>query len=456
VLRIDNLDAKVVSLNQEIELVPPSCQFCGSVLERRDANLVPDAVVSPEGRLYLAHVQVKADPASTDVPGAYYGSDFSSGVSVPVVAEAVTTFDTETDTVVPQPNIASPVNQQGEVVPPALFVAEGQPMATPAAAALDPTGSWLFIANQNTDNVVVVSVRGRRSPTSVQGIFAQVKVGAGPKGIALSPDGRTAYVHNALDYTVSVLRASADGATLVVDRTAKFVESSPVPADVERGRRLFYSASNSRISNPNFGIACASCHPGGRDDGRTWDLPFQGLRNTPTLAGRHLRETKPYHWDGEFDEFSAFNKVIRERMGGTGALSRDFEDILTFLDSRWNPAPDNPHRTVDGGLTAAQARGRIVYEGKAGCGSCHSGAALTDNKSYSATRFTSRTGDTLMGGNVNTPSLRGLFATAPFLHDGTVGTLEARVAADRSGQHGTTSALTDGERADLVAYLKTL
>jgi YVTN family beta-propeller protein len=435
------------------------CFDCGMMpmpgsMDTRTPNLVPDVIVSPAGdRVYIPHVQTKSDPVATEQPGGYSGE----GAIVPAVAAAVTTVDPVRDEV--KPHIANAASQEA-MVPPAMFRAEGEPMAGPVAAALDPRGAWLFVANHNSNNVTVVSTGGGAARTgSAQGIFAIIRVGAGPKGIAVSPDGMTAYVHNAFDYTVSVIRASSDGATLTVDQTAKIVETSPVPADVQRGRKLFHDASDFRITNPRTGgIACASCHPGGRDDGRTWQLTTQGLRNTPSLAGKHLRETKPYHWDGEFDEFKAFQHIVQDRMGGSGLAQQDFDDILAFLDSKWNPGPDNPNRAASGELTLEQARGRIIFEGKANCGSCHGGPAHTDNKFYDVARFTPGAlgRDTLQNGQVNTPSLIGLFYTAPYLHDGTALTLEARINADVRGEHGKTAGLTAEEKADLLAYLKTL
>jgi cytochrome c peroxidase len=59
--------------------------------------------------------------------------------------------------------------------------------------------------------------------------------------------------------------------------------------------------------------------------------------------------------------------------------------------------------------------------------------------------------------NVDTPSLIGLAASAPYYHDGSAATLEA-LLADRGLVHGMADAseLSDAQIADLVAYLETL
>ena len=57
----------------------------------------------------------------------------------------------------------------------------------------------------------------------------------------------------------------------------------------------------------------------------------------------------------------------------------------------------------------------------------------------------------------DTPSLRGVWDGAPYLHDGSAPTLldvlTNRNAGDR---HGRTSQLTEGEIQDLIAFLRSL
>ncbi len=57
---------------------------------------------------------------------------------------------------------------------------------------------------------------------------------------------------------------------------------------------------------------------------------------------------------------------------------------------------------------------------------------------------------------VNTPSLEGVAATAPNLHDRSAGTLRDVLETSRLGQMGDTSSLNDEEFDALVAYLETL
>ena len=66
-----------------------------------------------------------------------------------------------------------------------------------------------------------------------------------------------------------------------------------------------------------------------------------------------------------------------------------------------------------------------------------------------------RLGEALDG--LDTPTLRGLWRTAPYLHDGSAPTLEAVfITRNPDDAHGATSDLSEAERADLLLYLRTL
>ncbi|MSP60454.1 MAG: c-type cytochrome [Myxococcales bacterium] len=98
---------------------------------------------------------------------------------------------------------------------------------------------------------------------------------------------------------------------------------------------------------------------------------------------------------------------------------------------------------------AAAARGDKAFHDLAGaaCAACHSGP-----------QFTSRAVvDVGTGGKFKVPSLLGVGARAPFLHDGRASTLNHRFGPGGGGdQHGKTSDLTLETIADLIVYLETL
>ena len=105
-------------------------------------------------------------------------------------------------------------------------------------------------------------------------VLARIPVGRNPRAIQVSPDGKTLYVANRLDDTISVV----DTARAAV--AAEIPLGAPTPLTPERrGERLFYSSMYS------FGhqFGCANCH---------LDSTFDGLSlgpRTRRLRHRHRR-----------------------------------------------------------------------------------------------------------------------------------------------------------------------
>ncbi|HVR82681.1 MAG TPA: c-type cytochrome, partial [Planctomycetota bacterium] len=119
----------------------------------------------------------------------------------------------------------------------------------------------------------------------------------------------------------------------------------------------------------------------------------------------------------------------------------------------------------DGSLTAAGARGEQVFVTQ-NCATCHTTREFTDSVIFTLVppavpstvhdvgtiKPTSgdRLGLALMG--IDTPTLKGVWQTAPYFHDGSAATLNDVVAA--SGvKHGNMNTLTSQQQADLVEYL---
>jgi cytochrome c peroxidase len=119
-----------------------------------------------------------------------------------------------------------------------------------------------------------------------------------------------------------------------------------------------------------------------------------------------------------------------------------------------------------GDLSPAAERGRALFDGL-GCKVCHADPRLTDSRfvapaqpllhDVGTLRSSSggRLGGPLLG--IDTPTLFGLWTSAPYLHDGSAATLE-EVLIDRNpgDAHGPISARTPAQVADLVAYLLSL
>src|SRR5260370_22444914 len=87
--------------------------------------------------------------------------------------------------------------------------------------------------------------------------------------------------------------------------------------EVLRGKILCYSALEPMVGRR--WISCASCHPDGDADGRTWQNP-EGLRSTTALFG--MAWTHPIHWSADRDEVQDFEHTIRSPLMQGRGLSR--------------------------------------------------------------------------------------------------------------------------------------
>jgi hypothetical protein len=202
------------------------------------------------------------------------------------------------------------------------------------------------------------------------------------------------------------------------------------------GRAVFHNQTRLQL-------ACASCHPEGRDDGRVWHFAQSGPRRTQNLAGDLLARA-PFHWNGEMQSFDVLmDDVFAIRMGGGEVSAHQKVALATWLDRIPAPAPGP---TAD---EATVARGRAIFESSAtACATCHNGALLTNNLLV----------DVGTNGRFKVPSLIGVAARPPYMHDGCALTLADRFTPPCGGgdAHGRTSQLTQLEIADLVAYLESL
>ncbi len=209
----------------------------------------------------------------------------------------------------------------------------------------------------------------------------------------------------------------------------------PGSAYNDPGRNVFHQQTR-------IGLACASCHPEGRDDGVVWDFARDGKRRTQSLAGSILQRA-PYHWTGDENTLPVLlDDVFAKRMSGGVLTTAQKAALGPWLERVPAPAPGS-------GDPAAIARGNAIFETPSvGCVSCHNGKLMTNNQ-----RFNVGT-----GGLFKVPSLLGVGARAPFLHDGCAATLMDRFAtcAGAPGVHGDTSKLTTAQLNDLVQYLDSL
>jgi len=201
----------------------------------------------------------------------------------------------------------------------------------------------------------------------------------------------------------------------------------------DTGHAIFHSNSGS-------GMACASCHPEGGEDGRTWQFNF-GPRRTQSLRGG-VSARAPFHWNGDLVDMNHLvGEVFRRRMGGPPVDCGEVAALQHWIDSI--PYLPPPAR-LDG---ASVARGAALFaRDDVGCAACHTGALFTDNAHI----------DVGTGGAFQVPTLRGLAWRAPYLHDGCAATLADRFGRCATPAHGTTSQLSPSDLLDLATYLDSL
>jgi YVTN family beta-propeller protein len=434
--------------------------------------------VSPDGQQLYAVSLIATDTVLNTVTGGGVTEPRGGGSSgygggscgtTSVASPAMLTFDSSGN-----PQVDDLTTCQGDGTtdrPPMLLTSPipEMPVQGPKAIAIETTGRFMFVANMESNNVSVIATSRTKDTSSFgatdiggsprfglpSGSVSQlVSVGNGPTGIVVTNDGKSAWVFNSFDHSISRLE-SANGRVSNVG-TTKLSTREKLSPEAAAGRKLFFSATDARMNDPSTGISCATCHLEGREDGHVWNFP-DGPRQTPSLQGRMLSKTAPFHWNGEFNDLLAFmTHTVTNRMGGAGVTPAMELQVAAFIESM--PRADNPHSNTSADV---MKRGRDAFD-KAECGTCHRGEAFTDNTFADVGTYV-KTGPVqdnmafLPFGGLNTPSLLGLARSAPYLHDGSALTLKARIMTGKNqNQHGQTAQLTDAEVDDLVSYLKAL
>jgi len=292
------------------------------------------------------------------------------------------------------------------------------------------------------------------------------------------------------------------------------------------GKRLFFDP---RIS-ADAAISCASCHQPeyGFGDNLQLTLAYpgtKGFRNSPTLINTALAAN--WMHDGRIG--TNLNDVTREMITETYIMNMDMRLMQERLKQDpvyvemfeaaglGEPSNGGARKAIPeylatlisknapfdtGNMSEAAKRGQALFEGKAGCVSCHSGPRLTDDMAYNTgvpnnpeiwsdpmrhmtyvafaqfmgvsnymnvrrdvgAQIFRNPADRSDVGKFNTPTLRELKYTAPYMHNGMIATLPEVVAFynDGGGEDPNKDerikplGLSADEQADLVAFLEAL
>lgn len=336
-------------------------------------------------------------------------------------------------------------------------------VANPWEVAVSPDGQTLYAIFGGTDDMFVSAILDDNYREIAH--RRTVQVGSNPRAVRVSPDGESLFVYNALDFNVVQYSTSDMQPVATIS-----VCQCPIDEETLLGKKLFYSAKQPMADRR--WISCSSCHPDGEQDGRVWQQP-EGLRDTQALFG--LAWTHPLHWSADRDEVQDFEHTIRgPLMQGRGLARGAIHESLNAPNQGLSEALDalavytNSHGVAlspyaKEGLSEAAQRGKkLFFSEETGCAKCHGGPLYSDSQPGKDRKMhdvgTGHDDPTeKMEPKYDTPTLIGVYRTAPYLHHGKAATLEevltTRNAKDR---HGKTSHLTREQIADLVEFLKAL
>jgi len=346
----------------------------------------------------------------------------------------------------------------------------------PAAVCFSPVGDLVFVAFiVNNEVLAFDAVTGNQ--------VAGASVSFAPSGLTIKPDGTKLYVHNFLARSVTTLDVAGlvngtSSSMNVVGSPTNLITTEKLTAQVLTGKRVFYNANDLRMSGEGY-ISCASCHLDGDSDGRTWDFTDrgEGFRQTIPMIGRAGMGHGPVHWTGNFNEIQDFDNDIHDHFGGTGFLNgaqnpplgaanagrnADLDAMAAYVASL-TTMPRSPFRNTNGTNTTQATNGAAHFTSK-GCATCHSGTNFTDSAlnlfhDVGTIRANSgkRMGVTLTG--FDTPTLRGLWSTAPYLHNGAAATLNdvfTTTNAPAGKGHDRFRELDATQQAELIRYMQEL
>jgi hypothetical protein len=310
----------------------------------------------------------------------------------------------------------------------------------PVDVAFSADGATAWVVHQSSDDVLVVPADVTAHRPAGADPLVEIPVGPGPTGLAVSPTSSLAFVRCATTRELSVVDLRDQ---------EELGRISTVPGSTDRrppelilGERVFTSSVPVEAS-PNQKVACASCHPDGALDGLVWNFqlvtPSLGPRATTSMLGlrqTYRHETAPLlgqlHRSGDRDELEDFEHTFRGvQMGGRGYFafspspylglpnrgqSPEVDAMADWLVSL--PAPARSPRRVGGRLTEAARRGATSFRA-AGCAGCHRPDAGFVDRGFHDVGTARPEGEGEISQReplwaVNTPTLLGLWTTAPY------------------------------------------
>jgi len=327
-------------------------------------------------------------------------------------------------------------------------------------AAFTPDGRYALITHAEAATVSVIDTKllwqrlrsvpavdlPNRLDTARQIVVHRLPTQSNPTDVVVSPDGRSAYVVNRLDDSLTVLDIPRFKIRAQIDLGGPKEISA-----LRQGERLFHDAKFCFQGQ----FACSTCHPDNHIDGVAWNLetPQLGRDRVANRTLRNIAETAPYKWNGHNPdlETQCGPRIAKFLFHSEGFNSEQLANLVAFIKSI--PLSPNRHLSLDGQLTAAQERGRDIFFRKA-CDTCHPPAThYTSKTSFDV--GTASNYDT--SGLLDVPQLDRIYEKPPYLHNGEARSLEEIwTLYNPTDKHGVTSDMSKEQLNDLVEFLRTL
>lgn len=259
--------------------------------------------------------------------------------------------------------------------------------------------------------------------------------GNGPRDFAV--ENGQAYIPTYFSDTLNIVNLKN-----MTDIKATALVQNRKESNIDKGEKYFNDAT---YCFQNW-QSCNGCHPGdGRTDGLNWDLMNDGIgnpKNCKSMLFSHV--TAPSMISGIREnaekavragyKYIQFNEVPED-------MARCVDEYLKHL----KPVP-SPY-LIDGQLSEKAQKGKVAFE-KYNCDYCHSGPYYTDCQMH------------VIGDDVefekgwDTPTLKEVWRTAPYLFDGRAATMQEVFTVYKHGLEK--SKITPEEIDELVEYVNSL
>lgn len=440
-------DGKTLWVGNYLPIMPANSQHVFAVLNVFDsATLAPvatldlpagafgvrDAVMSPDGRYcYVTHSIGRFTVPTTHLDRGWINTS------------AVSVFDVAARTYVNAVLLDDTVRGA----------------ANPWGVAVSADGRWLCVNVSGTHELVVVDVvemmkrlAAAEHPKEVvndlgflYGAKTRVPLeGQGPRALAVC--GERVFSAMYFSDSLNSVELWDDGPGAAVE--LPLADARPHPELARQGEMAFHDAT---LCYQHW-LSCASCHPEARSDGTNWDLMNDGIGNPKQSRSLlYTHRTSPV-------------MITGVRASAEVAVTKGFA-LIQFhelpdpqLDSvnaylkALKPVP-SPYLKPDGSLTDAAKRGKVIFEGKAGCATCHTPPYYGNKKKFAFGLGS----DSERDREFATPILIEVWRTSPYMYDGRAMTIQDVITTDNTNnKHGHTKGLSPQEVDDLAEYVNSL